>query len=53
MALQDRFHDLLVRAAAELYQDHRDRMQWPDLIPPPTRSTTPISACSSRDSTAG
>jgi len=35
MGLQDRFHDLLVRAAAELYQDHRDRMDRPDLIPTP------------------
>jgi hypothetical protein len=33
MALQCRFNDLLVRAAAELYEDHRDRMRQPDLIP--------------------
>ncbi len=35
MTLQHCFHDLLVRAAAELYQDHSDRMQQPDLIPTP------------------
>jgi hypothetical protein len=33
MGLQDRFHELLVRAATELYQDHRDRMDRPGLIP--------------------
>ncbi len=33
MALQHRFHDLLVRAAAELHEHHRDRMRRPDLIP--------------------
>jgi hypothetical protein len=35
MSLQDRFDDLLVRTAAELYQDHRDRMDRPNLIPTP------------------
>jgi hypothetical protein len=35
MVLQDRFHELLVRAAAELYQDNRHRMDLPDLIPTP------------------
>lgn len=35
MGLQDRFHELLVCAAAELYQDHRDRMDRPDLLPTP------------------
>src|SRR6266545_71227 len=35
MHLQQRFRDLLVRAAAELYEDHPDRMERPDLIPTP------------------
>jgi hypothetical protein len=35
MDLQQRFHGLLVRAAAELYHDHRDRMDRPDLLPSP------------------
>jgi hypothetical protein len=35
MDLQHRFHDLLVRAAAKLHQDHRDRMDRPDLLPSP------------------
>jgi hypothetical protein len=35
VVLQDRFHELLVRAAAELHQDHRDRMDRPDLLPTP------------------
>jgi hypothetical protein len=35
MSLQHRFHELLVGAAAELYQDHRDRMDRPDLLPTP------------------
>jgi hypothetical protein len=35
MHLQQRFRDLLVRAAAELYQDHPDRMERPDLIQTP------------------
>jgi hypothetical protein len=35
MVLQERFRELLVRGSAELYQDHRDRMDRPDLLPTP------------------